>query len=467
MTETKNLWGGRFSGRTDETFAVFNRSFGFDRRLFEADVRASIAHANGLNGAGVLTIGETEKLIAALKALLAQASENPTFFDDDDAEDVHSFIEAKLVGLIGDIGKKLHTGRSRNDQVATAFRLWLRGETATLVNDIAFLQTAFVDSAEQFITVILPGYTHLQRAQPLLWAHWCLAYFEMLRRDSERFEQLLERINVMPLGSGALAGTGFDIDRKAVAHELGFASISLNSLDGVSDRDFAIEFTGACSLTMVHLSRLAEDLILYCSAEFGFVELSDAVSTGSSLMPQKKNPDSLELIRGKAGRVFGRHIGLLTTMKGLPLAYNKDMQEDKEAVFDALDTLCVCLRVSAIVLDNTSVNETRTRKAAETGYLNATELADYLVRKGVPFRVAHEAAGKTVRYALEQKKELGELTIDELRQFSNAIGDDVQDALGLEQTIAGKRAIGGTSPIRVREELARARALLRNLKSNG
>ncbi|HMJ08551.1 MAG TPA: argininosuccinate lyase, partial [Pyrinomonadaceae bacterium] len=386
MTETKNLWGGRFSGPADETFAEFNRSFEFDRRLFDADVRASIAHANGLAAAGVLSADESGRINGGLSQLLEQARVETGFFDASDAEDVHSFIEGKLVDLIGETGKKLHTGRSRNDQVATAFRLWLRDEVETLIADVAGLQSALLDSAERFFGVMMPGYTHLQRAQPILWAHWCLAYYEMLHRDRERFAQMLPRINVLPLGSGALAGTGFDIDRQAVARELGFTAVSRNSLDAVSDRDFAVEFTGAASLAMVHLSRMAEDLILYCSTEFGFVELSDAVSTGSSLMPQKKNPDSLELIRGKAGRVFGCHIGLLTTMKGLPLAYNKDMQEDKEAVFDALDTTRVCIRVAAIVLNNAAVKAENTRRAAETGYLNATEIADHLVRQGVPFR---------------------------------------------------------------------------------
>jgi len=460
MTKDKNLWGGRFTEKPDKTFAEFNSSFRFDRRLFAVDVRASIAHTNGLENAGVLTDVEAAAIRDALRLLLENTESEKTFFYASNAEDVHSFIEAKLVDLIGDTGKKLHAGRSRNDQVATAFRLWLRGETDGLKAEIAHLQKALLDSAERFIDVIMPGYTHLQRAQPILWAHWCLAYFEMLRRDIERLTEMRGRINILPLGSGALAGTGFAIDREAVARELGFSTVARNSLDAVSDRDFAIEFTGACSLAMVHLSRLAEDLILYCSAEFGFIELSDAVSTGSSLMPQKKNPDSLELIRGKAGRVFGHQMALLATVKGLPLAYNKDMQEDKEAVFDTLDTTRMCLRVAAIVLSNVSVKADRMKKAASIGYLNATELADYLVRRGAAFRTAHEAAGKTVVYAMSQKKELGELSIDEFRKFSDDVGDDVHEALSLERTLESKASIGGTSPERVREELARARDLL-------
>lgn len=467
MNETKNLWGGRFSGSSDETFAKFNRSFGFDRRLFAADIRGSIAQANGLKSAGILTVEETAKIIAALDELAAEAKSDPAYFDVSDAEDVHSFIEAKLVEKIGVAGKKLHTGRSRNDQVATAFRIWLRDEIETLKIDIAGLQAALVRSGERFKGVVLPGYTHLQRAQPILWAHWCLAYFEMLERDRARLGNVVERINVLPLGSGALAGTGFNIDREAVAGELGFGAVSRNSLDAVSDRDFAIEFAAACSLIMVHLSRLSEDLILYCSTEFGFVVLSDAVSTGSSLMPQKKNPDALELIRGKAGRVFGHNIALLTTLKGLPLAYNKDMQEDKEAVFDTSDTTRMCTRIAAIVLDNASLNEASMRTAAETGYLNATELADSLVRQGVPFRTAHEAASKAVVYAISQNKELGELNINEIRTFADAADSETLAALSLNRTLASKSAIGGTAPDRVGEELERAKQILNESKSDG
>jgi argininosuccinate lyase len=467
MTEIKNLWGGRFTGAADETFAEFNRSFGFDRRLFFADVAGTIAHAHALSTAGILTAEETASVISALNDLATEAKSDPAYFDGSGAEDVHSFIEGKLVAKVGDTGKNVHTGRSRNDQVATAFRLWLRGETESLLVDVANLQGAFVSSAEKYMDAVLPGYTHLQRAQPVLWAHWCLAYFEMLERDRERLLQLHGRINVLPLGSGALAGTGFDIDREGVARELGFAAVSRNSLDAVSDRDFAVEFAGACSLVMVHLSRLAEDLILYCSSEFGFVELSDAVSTGSSLMPQKKNPDSLELIRGKAGRVFGHQTALLATLKGLPLAYNKDMQEDKEAVFDTFDTTRVCVRIAAIVLENTSVNAEATRKAAETGYLNATELADSLVRQGVPFRTAHEAAGKAVVHAIGEGKELGDLTIEEIRQFAADAGDDTLAALSIERTLSAKQAIGGTSPARVRAELDRAKKIIGGLKLNG
>ncbi|MEP6705779.1 MAG: argininosuccinate lyase, partial [Acidobacteriota bacterium] len=386
-------------------------------------------------------------------------------FFDSEAEDVHSFIETKLVELVGDAGKKLHTGRSRNDQVATAFRLWLRDEIDNTDSAMIGLQRSLMDVAGRHEQAVLPGYTHLQRAQPTLWAHWCLAYFEMLSRDRSRLSDVRRRMNVLPLGSGALAGTSFKIDREAVANELGFDSASRNSLDAVSDRDFAVEFVGACAVAMMHLSRMAEDLILYCSTEFGFVSLSDSVSTGSSLMPQKKNPDALELIRGKAGRIFGHHAALLATMKGLPLAYNKDMQEDKEAVFDTVDTMMSCLRVSAIVLDNLTVNEDRARRAASRGFLNATELADYLVKKGVPFRSAHDIVGRVVLFGVEQGRELDELTLEEFRGYSEAIENDVFDAIGLENTLDSKSQTGGTSRTRVAEALAEARQSLEVRKS--
>jgi argininosuccinate lyase len=450
------LWGGRFTEKPDETFAAFNNSFRFDKRLFAADIRGCVGHANGLLKAGVLTANENTAINEGLKRLSEGSVIEPDFFESD-AEDVHAFIESKLVALIGDTGKKLHTGRSRNDQVATAFRIWLRDEIASMQELIRETQSGLIAAAERHREAILPGYTHLQRAQPILWAHWCLAYFEMLKRDTARLSDVAKRVNVMPLGSAALAGTSFPIDRQVVAKELGFEDVSANSLDAVSDRDFAVEFAGACSLVMVHLSRLAEDLIIYASTEFGFVTLSDAVSTGSSLMPQKKNPDALELIRGKAGRIFGHHAALLATMKGLPLAYNKDMQEDKEAVFDCVDTVSICLQVAKIVLDNLTVNEERTRSAATKGYLNATELADYLVKRGVPFRTAHDAVGKVVLLGLEHGKELNELTLDEMRSVLPDIDESVFDALSLEQTLASKSAIGGTSGERVTAALVAAK----------
>ena len=460
MTKSGQLWGGRFTGKPDETFAEFNDSFRFDRRLFEADVRASMAHVRGLARVSVVTEAEEIGLINGLTKMLVEASRKAKYFDASDAEDVHSFIEGKLIAAIGDAGRKVHTGRSRNDQVATAFRLWLRDESDAIAKLVRDLQSAIVDLAERHRNAVLPGYTHLQRAQPVMFAHWCLAYFEMLKRDRERLVDARKRINIMPLGSGALAGTGFCVDREAIGKELGFEGISANSLDAVSDRDFVVEFASACSLIMVHLSRLAEDLIIYCSAEFGFVTLSDAVSSGSSLMPQKKNPDALELLRGKTGRIFGHNMSLLTMLKGLPLAYNKDMQEDKEAVFDTVDTEQLSLRAAAIVLENATVNEDRTRDAATKGYLNATELADYLVKKGVPFRTAHETVGNAVLYAIGEGKELHELRLEQLQEFSPAIESDVAEALTLDATLAAKNTVGGTSPTRVAEALGAAREYL-------
>jgi argininosuccinate lyase len=460
MSESRNLWGGRFTGEADRDFVEFNRSFGFDRRLFAADIRASVAHCNALQTAGVLTCGEAEEIRQGLKTILERGALEPLFLEDASSEDVHSFVESKLVAMIGDTGRKVHTGRSRNDQVATDFRLWLRDEIDRLSELVKDVQKALVDLAEMQPTAAIPGYTHLQRAQPVLFAHWCLAYFEMLSRDRERLSDTRKRLNVLPLGSAALAGTAYDIDREAVAIELGFHAISKNSLDAVSDRDFCVEFASSCSLIMVHLSRLAEDIILYATAEFKLLELSDAVATGSSLMPQKKNPDSMELVRGKAGRVFGHTMALLATLKGLPLAYNKDMQEDKEAVFDILDTVSSALRVSATVLRNVRLNEDRASEAAQTGYMNATELADYLVGKGIPFREAHDIVGRSVLRAIELGSELNELSIEELQSFSTAIEQDVYETLSLQQTLASKGQRGGTSPGQVRQALTEARESL-------
>lgn len=459
MTFDKKLWGGRFTGAADPSFAKFNSSFSFDQRLFEADIRGSIAHCNGLRSTGVLTAEEAEQIVTGLQSILEEATARSDYFDEQ-AEDVHSFVEARLVEKIGEPGRKLHTGRSRNDQVATDLRLWLRDAIDHLSARLKQTQAAILDLAGKESETVLPGYTHMQRAQPILFAHWCLAYFEMLARDRERLAEVRKRVNILPLGSAAIAGTSFPIDREAVARELGFDGITRNSIDAVSDRDFCVEFAGACSLIMVHLSRLAEEIILYATAEFGFFELSDAVATGSSLMPQKKNPDSMELVRGKAGRVFGDLTALLTTLKGLPLAYNKDMQEDKEAVFDAFDATAGSLEVSTIVLQNISPNRERMRSAAVQGMMNATELADYLVRKGMPFREAHETVGKAVLKALENGVELGELTLDDLRGLSNKIENDVFESLALKQTLASKSQVGGTAPARVAEALASARKLL-------
>ena len=439
---SKKLWGGRFEGKIDPGFAEFNNSYRFDRRLFEADVTASIAYCQALENANVITAAEGNQIRDALGTILKSGAD-----ENHSAEDVHSFVEARLIEMIGDVGRKLHTGRSRNDQVATDFRLWLRGSIDQLNETIRDTQSSLLDFAEANRDVVIPGYTHLQRAQPVLLAHWCLAYFEMLARDRERATEMRRRVNVLPLGSAALAGTSFPIDREALATALGFEGVSRNSLDAVSDRDFCVEFLSACSLLMVHLSRLAEDIILYATSEFGFFELGDAIATGSSLMPQKKNPDSMELVRGKAGRVFGDLMALLTTLKGLPLAYNKDMQEDKETVFDAFDTVSASLRVTATVLRNIGVNKERASTAAVSGYMNATELADYLVRKGMPFREAHEVVGKIVMRAIAAGKELEQMDLSEF-------GDDVYEALSLERTLGAKSQIGGTAREAVEKELA-------------
>lgn len=451
------LWGGRFKGEADSEFARFNASFSFDRRLIEADIEGSLAQAEALRAAGILSEDEASRIAAALQEILRRAREESGYLDSRDAEDVHSFVEAELVAAIGEAGYKLHTGRSRNDQVSTDLRLFLRAEIDRCRELIRDTQRALVELAEANRDSVIPGYTHLQRAQPILFAHYLLAYFEMMKRDLARMHEVRARVNQLPLGAGALAGTGFPIDRESVARRLGFDGVCANSLDAVSDRDFVIEFIGAAALVMVHLSRLAEDMIIYSTAEFAFIELADAVSTGSSLMPQKKNPDSLELIRGKAGRVFGHHAAMLTMMKGLPLAYNKDMQEDKEALFDTIDTVAGSLSVMATVLRNVRLNTERAREAASRGYLNATDLADYLVRRGLEFRLAHEMVGRVVSYAIESDRSLEELSLEEYKNFSRLFEDDLYGALTLRSSLANKPALGGTSPDRVSEALIRAR----------
>ncbi|MGE0104350.1 MAG: argininosuccinate lyase [Blastocatellales bacterium] len=457
-----NLWGGRFTGETDRKFAEYNASFRFDRRLIFADLKACSVHARALGRAGVLTGDDVASITQGLETIASRAAE-PGYLDRPEfagTEDVHSFIESRLVELIGPAGYRLHTGRSRNDQVAVATRLCLREEAQAVDQALRETQTALLDLAEKYAGDPLPGYTHLQKAQPVLFPHFLLAYFNMLARDRERLADVIRRVNVLPLGSGALAGTNFNVDREWMAVELGFSGVTRNSLDAVSDRDYIIEFVGFAAITMMHLSRLAEDLIVYSTQEFGFIRLGDAISTGSSLMPQKKNPDSLELIRGKSARVIGHSTALLTLAKGLPLAYNKDLQEDKEALFDSIDTLVDSLIVTSIVLRNIELDTERARAAAITDYTNATDLADYLVRKGLEFRKAHEVIGRIVVYAIEQGKELQELTLDEVRSFSNLFDQDVFTAISLDSSLAGKNQIGGTSPEQVKMELAQARKSL-------
>jgi argininosuccinate lyase len=461
MASKPKPWSGRFKEPVDERVKRFTASVDLDRRLAKQDIAGSLAHARMLAAVGIIN----KRDLTAIERGLAQIRreiEKGGFQWSIDAEDVHLNIERRLTALVGDAGKRLHTARSRNDQVATDLRLWLRAEIDSTLAKLRAAQLALVDLAGHYQEAVLPGYTHLQRAQPVHFAHWCLAYFEMLARDGERLKDARKRVNVMPLGSAALAGTAYQIDREMVARELGFESVSRNSLDAVSDRDFCVEFVAACSLIMLHLSRLAEDIIIYSTVEFGFLELSDAVATGSSIMPQKKNPDSMELVRGKSGRVFGHLSGLLATLKALPLAYNKDMQEDKEALFDATDTVGASLEVAATVLRNMRVREERTRDAASRGYMNATELADYLARKGMPFREAHDVVGRLVLRAIERNVELQDLAFDEMRAFSTLIEEDVYEALSLEKTLATKSQTGGTSPARVVEAISQARAALAN-----
>jgi argininosuccinate lyase len=452
------VWGGRFEGEQDRLFKEFNDSLRFDMRLVAHDLVGSWAWAEALHRAGILEDEELERLHGALTEIGEEVSADQGPLFRSDAEDVHSWVEARLIEKVGALGKKLHTGRSRNDQVATDLRLFVRDEIDARLGEIHELQRSLLDLAAKHVETILPGYTHLQRAQPVTFAHWALAYVEMLERDAERFEDSRLRTEVCPLGSGALAGTGYPIDRQALAESLGFERASENSLDAVSDRDFAWETVGASALCALHLSRLAEDLVLYTTGEFGFVELDDSVSTGSSLMPQKKNPDALELIRAKVGRIFGAQTALTLVLKGLPLAYNKDLQEDKEPLFDALDQLSLCLRVLPRVLDTLRTRPERMRDAAQGGYSNATDLADYLVGKGLPFREAHEIVGGVVRAAIQLGVGLEDLPLEVLRQHAPVIKADVYERLSLSASIASRAAHGGTSPERVREALRRAKA---------
>ncbi|TCO66265.1 argininosuccinate lyase [Caldanaerobacter subterraneus] len=432
------LWGGRFKKDLDKLMEDFNSSISFDIRLLKYDIMGSIAHAKGLYKAGVLTEEELNLIEKGLKEILEE-SELKEIPQD---EDVHSYVERLLVEKIGDVGRKLHTGRSRNDQVATDERLYLRDEIDKIKEDLIKLIDTLKEMAETYKETIMPGYTHLQRAQPVTFGHYLLAYVEMFKRDLSRLDDMMKRVNVMPLGSGALAGTTFNIDRYYVASLLGFDDITLNSMDGVSDRDFVIEFLSFASITMMHLSRFCEELILWSTKEFDFIEMDDRFSTGSSMMPQKKNPDAAELIRGKTGRVYGDLITILTVMKGLPLAYNKDMQEDKEALFDGIDTLKMSLKVFTEMIKTIKVKTDNMEKAAKYGYMNATDFADYLVQKGIPFRTAHEIAGKVVLYAIERNLPIEELSLEELKKFSDVIEKDVYGAIDVKNTLKKKKTIG-------------------------
>jgi argininosuccinate lyase len=439
------LWGGRFQSGSSDMFKQVNDSLPFDYVMAVEDIWGSIVWSRALKEAGVLSENEQLQLENSLDALKKQAQEGTLDFANSPEEDIHSFVEATLTAQLGDIARKLHTGRSRNDQVATDFRLWCRSHLSSLRDDCLNVIGALLKAATRHQDAILPGYTHLQRAQPVYFAHWCLAYVEMLKRDVSRIEDLHKRLNQCPLGSGALAGTTFPVDRHKIAAELGFDSPCLNSLDAVSDRDFVLELLFNASTSMMHLSRMAEDLIFYNSGEAGFLQLGDSVTSGSSLMPQKKNPDALELMRGKCGRVFGNLQGLLVTMKGLPLAYNKDMQEDKEGAIDSVNQWHICLCIAVEVLDTLSLNEERCRAAAQQGYANATELADYLVAKGIPFRTAHDISGQAVVMAISKGKALEDLSITELQTINAKIEDDVYPTLELESVLNKRNVLGGTN----------------------
>lgn len=453
------LWGGRFKKETDHRMEDFHSSIHFDQRLAEVDILGSIAHARMLGKVGIIDVKEAERLIEGLEMILADLNEGKIQFDPA-AEDIHMNVEKLLTDRVGDVGKKLHTARSRNDQVALDFRLFTALKAEEMDGAIGELQRVLVRVAEIHIDTLMPGYTHLQRAQPVTLAHHLLAYFEMFRRDRERIADALKRIKVSPLGSGAIAGTTFPIDRNMVGAELGLPEITRNSMDGVSDRDFAVEFVFDISLVMMHLSRFCEEMILWSTTEFGFVEIDDAYATGSSMMPQKKNPDAAELIRGKTGRVYGDLMSLLTMMKGLPLTYNKDMQEDKEALFDAVDTVLGCLGVFTPMLETAKFKSGRMADATADGYLNATDLADYLVTKGVPFREAHEVSGKAVRYALEQGKRLDELTLDDYVSWTSADLNGLYAAIDMRVCLDRRNVAGGPAPSAVRNALAEARDYL-------
>jgi argininosuccinate lyase len=449
-------WDGRFAERTDTSVEAFTSSIQCDRRLYPYDIQGSVAHCRMLAKVGVITAEEAETLVEGLWRIKRELDQGNFEFDDS-LEDIHMHIEARLLQEVGKVAQKLHTARSRNDQVALDIRMFLRDVTAQIIQGLKALRTILVGLAEQHVETVMPGYTHLQRAQPVLLGHHWMAYYEMFSRDAMRFADGLKRTNVMPLGAAALAGTTYPIDRGYTAELLGFPKVTANSMDSVADRDFILEFLSAAGICMVHLSRLSEELVLWSSSEFGFIELSDAFSTGSSIMPQKKNPDIPELIRGKTGRVIGSLMAELTLMKSLPLAYNRDMQEDKPPLFDAVDTLQSCLNITIKMLPTIQVKTDRMRQAASVGFLNATDMADYLVGRGVPFRKAHSIVGQAVAFALAQGKELDQLTLKELQGFSKEIEENLFENLTLEHMIARRQSAGGTSGDNVRAAIATAR----------
>jgi argininosuccinate lyase len=456
------LWGGRFEEGPSEVFERFSGSLHFDRRLIHADIRGSQAFARALEGAGILTAAERAELVAAFDEINVEASQ-PEFYEGCDDEDVHTLVIRKLHGKVGALSEKIHTGRSRNEQVSVDIRLWLRGEIDRATDFLGGLMQALLDCAGRDPGAVVPGYTHLRRAQPVLWAHYLLAYFEMFARDFERLQQARARVNVLPLGSGALAGSGFPFDRHAMARDLGFAAITKNSMDVSGDRDFALDFLYAASTTMLHLSRLAEDWILYSSEEFGWLELGDGVTSGSSLMPQKKNPDSLELIRGKFGRVFGDMNSLFMTMKGLPMTYNRDMQEDKEPLFDAADQLCGSLEMAALVVATAKLNPARPAEAAEESWTVATDLAEALARSGTPFHQAHKIAGRLVLESIRTGKKPSDWTAESLQAFAPEFTPECAAVLKPEEGMKTREIPGGTGPKHVAAALVAAESRLKQL----
>jgi argininosuccinate lyase len=457
MAKTNQSWGGRFTQPTDEFVQFFNASIDFDKLLAPFDIAGSIAHATMLSECGIILPSEKDIIIKGLERVLSEI-ESGDFKWSYELEDVHMNVEARLVAIVGDTGKKLHTGRSRNDQVATDIRLYLRDKIDNIINLITSLQSALVDLADKHTSSIMPGFTHLQAAQPISFAHHLMAYYEMLKRDKERFENARIRTNTMPLGSAALAGTTYPIDRKITAKLLGFDRICDNSLDAVSDRDFAIEFLSSASILMMHLSRFSEELIIWSSSQFDFVELSDSYSTGSSIMPQKKNPDMPELVRGKTGRVYGNLTALLTIMKGQTLAYNKDNQEDKEPLFDTALTVENSLKIFTGMMNNIEIKTENMRASAIKGYTTATDLADYLVKKGMAFRDSHEVVGSSVAYAIKKGVDLSELSLEELQGFDKTIEEDVFDVLTLEGSLCARDHLGGTAPNQVKKQIEIAKS---------
>ena len=456
---SEQLWGGRFSKTTDEMINEFQASIGFDKRMYHEDIAGSIAHATMLEKCGILTTEDRDKIVGGLRDILAQI-ERGEFSFDIALEDIHMNIEKRLTEAIGEAGGRLHTARSRNDQVALDTHMYVRRQVVEVQRLIEDLQRALVETAAKYSDVIMPGYTHLQRAQPILFSHHLMAYFAMLSRDFARFRGVYARADIMPLGAGALAGTTFPIDREFVARQLNFEHIYHNSLDAVSDRDYIMEFLSAASMLMVHLSRLSEETILWCSREFSFVELDNAHCTGSSMMPQKKNPDVSELVRGKTGRVIGHLMAMLTTVKGLPLAYNKDLQEDKEGIFDAIDTVKFSLAVYAQLLRGMKVKPEVMKRAVTEDFSNATDLADYLVKKGLPFRQAHAVSGKAVHYCIEQGKWLEDMTMEEFQALSPLFAADIKEAIRPETCVKNRNSLGGTSYRQVDLQLQAARELL-------